>query len=133
MEVNKPKPLGIILIIVYSVISALMGLSLSIGVFTIISIMSVPIWIYLVTITTFTSSIFLLASVYGLWTYQRWGLNLVLLLYIIQIPLSAILIFPTFPGDSVTTPNTILQLTSIAISFSVLFYLLRVDVNFRFK
>lgn len=133
MKTINPKPLGIVLIVVYSIVSGLVGLLSSISSLSLFSIFSVSIFVYLVFIVVFASSIFLLASVYGLWTYQSWGLNLTLLLYAISIPLSIIMIFPILPGSSITTENTTLQLINIAISFAVLFYLLRLDIAFLFE
>ncbi|PCI54480.1 MAG: hypothetical protein COB36_09945 [Alphaproteobacteria bacterium] len=132
MDTTKPKPLGIILVIVYSTITGLLNILLSFSVLAVASIIPIPIFVYLLFVVVFASSIFLLASVYGLWTYQEWGLKLAQVLYAISIPLSIILIFPILPESSMTTFNTVFQLMSVSISFAVLMYLIRLDITYLY-
>lgn len=135
MDITGPKPLGFILVVIYSAISALINLSLSynaltlIGFLSYIDIIPVPVFVYSLIIVMLASSILLLAAIYGLWTYQEWGLRLAKWLYAISIPLSVILIFPILPGSSITTFNTIIQLVGISISFAVLNYLIPLDFS----
>ncbi len=77
--------------------------------------------------------VFLLASAYGLWTLQSWGRAYTWWLYLACIPLGLIAIFPVFPGQRMSTGNTVLQLTGIAIDIVVLVYLGKREVVALFE
>jgi hypothetical protein len=67
--------------------------------------------------------IFLLASVYGLWTLQEWGRQLTIWLFGFSILLGLISIFPLWPGQQFTIANTVLQLLGILICVLIIRYL----------
>ena len=59
-----------------------------------------------------------LAAAYGLWSQQRWGLSLTIVIYIGSILLSLIAIYLDHSAD-----NVILQIIGIAIAATILVYL----------
>lgn len=71
----------------------------------------------------------LLASVYGLWTIQQWGRSLSFWIYIVEIPLGVLMIFPVFSGMPMNAGNTLLQLVGIAIDLVVIAYLASPEIR----
>ena len=71
----------------------------------------------------------LLATVYGLWSLQNWGRNLMIWISAISIPLGVIAIFPVWPGSEFSAGNTILQLFGIVISGVIIYYLTRSHIR----
>jgi hypothetical protein len=120
---TQSKPLGVILIALYS---GLFGLvSFPIGCTTVL-VSGVPGTGPLVSIIGFMITavgILLLASAYGLWTIQSWGRKFSWWLYAVSIPLGAILIFPILPGEHMSSGNTVFQLLCIALDVAIILYL----------
>ncbi|HEY6280521.1 MAG TPA: hypothetical protein VIW72_01835 [Burkholderiales bacterium] len=124
----QSKPLGIVLIALYS---GLFGLvSFPIGC-TAILVSGAPGTGALFSIFSFLITavgILLLASAYGLWTLQSWGRNFSWWLYVISIPLGAMSIFVLPPGQHMSEGNTILQLLGIAVDLVIIWYLAEPEV-----
>ena len=122
MSKNK-KPIGLTLIAVYSAFSGFFSL-VGGGLLLLASaIPDMPAWITIVSLITTISGVLLLASVYGVWTLQSWGLNLTFWLYVVYIPLGILSIFPIYPDSEMTVGNTVLQLVGISASVLILMYL----------
>jgi hypothetical protein len=66
---------------------------------------------------------------YGLWSLQDWGRKFTLWYSWLSIPLGITSIFPIWPGQQVTTGNTVLQLVGIVISAIIIGYLSRPRVQ----
>lgn len=77
--------------------------------------------------------IFLLASVYGLWTLQEWGRRLTIWLSVISIVLGLISVFPIWPNQNITLSNTLLQVIGIAICIVIIRYLSRDHIKVLFE
>lgn len=117
------KPLGLILIIIYSAMSALL-LFFSGGLALIASALpGITFWVPILGITSVVTAVFLLATVYGLWTLQDWGFKLALIIYIISIPLGVVAIFPILPDSQFSMFNALFQILGIGIDVLVLWYL----------
>jgi hypothetical protein len=118
------KPMGIILLTIYTgisgVLSVISGFLLSFG--GRIS-GSYPIIGFLLILL----SCFEFSAVYGLWRLVFWGYSLAFILYIIAIPLGAVvLVF------DLTVGNAILQLIGIAVNVWILMYLRKPEVKALF-
>ncbi|MCP5358228.1 MAG: hypothetical protein H7A06_08795 [Pseudomonadales bacterium] len=128
MHDSNVKPLGIVLIVIFSVLTGLVSL---LGGFLSMLLSGIPgisFFAYLLG-TLFTAhAVFTFAAVYGLWVLQRWGLKLAFWLYIIAIPLGILAIFPILPGSEFTTANTVFQLIFIVIDFLIILYLGKLDI-----
>jgi hypothetical protein len=77
--------------------------------------------------------VFLLASVYGLWSLQEWGRKLTIWLYGISIILGIIAIFPVMPNQQFTIANLILQLAGIGIAILIMIYLSKPHIKALFE
>jgi uncharacterized membrane protein (DUF2068 family) len=73
--------------------------------------------------------VLLLTAVYGLWSIQDWGRKLAFWLYAVSVPLGIASIFPIWPGQEVTTANTVLQLVGIAVDIVILAYLSKLSIK----
>lgn len=126
---NSKKPLGIILIVLYSALTALLlipagctssllsGLPTNGGLFALIG--------FAFTLIGLLS----LAVVYGLWTLQKWGRSLAFWLYLVSIPLGVLATFIPLDGSTRTPGNVITQIIGIAIDLVIISYLTRRDVK----
>lgn len=77
--------------------------------------------------------IFMLASVYGLWSLQEWGRKLTLWLSAISIVLGVVAIFPIWPKQQFTMANTILQFFGIGICVLIITYLSKTPIKGLFE
>lgn len=128
MNQEKAKPLGIVLIAIYSAVVGLFSLSVSFFSLLFAGIPGISFLAYLLGTLLMAHAIFSFAAVYGLWVMQRWGLKLTFWLYVIAIPLGIVSIFPIFPGAEFTTPNTVFQLIFIAIDMVAILYLSKLEI-----
>jgi len=128
MEKQNSKPLGIVLIAIFSALSGLMSLFGSFLSLFLLGIPGVSVFGYLFGMLFTVHAVFSFAAVYGLWALERWGLRLAFWLYVFAIPLGIAAIFPIFPGDQFTTANTVFQLVLIAIDAGIIWYLGRVEI-----
>ncbi|NQY26728.1 MAG: hypothetical protein HRT92_06065 [Piscirickettsiaceae bacterium] len=125
---NKNKPVGIVLIAIYSALSGLLIFGLGALMMFASAIPDMPIWITLLGVIFMALGVFLLAAMYGLWSIQTWGLKASKWLYVISIPLGLISIFPIYPDSEMTTANTILQLLGICLAAFIIYYLSKPSV-----
>ncbi len=77
--------------------------------------------------------VFMLASVYGLWSLQEWGRTLSKWLAGISILLGIVAIFPIWPKQQFTISNTILQLVGIGVAALIIVYLSKPYVKALFE
>jgi FtsH-binding integral membrane protein len=73
--------------------------------------------------------VFMLASVYGLWSLQEWGRVLAIWLSGTSVVLGGISIFPIWPNQQFTVANAALQLVGIGISALIIAYLTRQPIK----
>lgn len=125
MNQRDKKPFGIVLIAIYSILSALMFLFTGFAFLLASTIPDVPIWAHLISFVCGIMGILLLASVYGLWSLQAWGWKLTFWLYVASIPLGILSIFPIWPGTELTAGNIIMQAVGIGLDIVVILYLLK--------
>lgn len=128
MQHEKAKPLGIVLISIVGVLSALMSLFGGFFSLLLTGIPGAPFLVHFAGFLFTVHAVFMLASVYGLWMLQRWGLRLTFWLYVVAIPLGILAMVPILPGSEWTTANTLFQLVWIGIYGAVLWYLETDDV-----
>lgn len=126
---NNKKPTGITLIAIYSAFSGVLTLLGGAGMLLASSIPDLPVWITLLGLVATILGVFFLAAVYGLWTFQEWGRNILKWLYIISIPLGIASIFPIYPGSEMTIANTLLQLVGIVVAVLVIWYLSKQSIR----
>lgn len=126
---SNKKTTGITLIAIYSAFSGLLILLGGAGILVVSSMPDLPVWITFLGLVSIVLGVFLLAAVYGLWTLQEWGRNMVIWLYIISIPLGIASIFPIYPGSEMTTGNTVLQLIDIGVAVLVIWYVSKQSVR----
>lgn len=130
---DRRKPLGIVLIALYSAFLALMLIPAGC---TITLLGQVPGLGGFASMLGYLSSLLGLLScavVYGLWTLQEWGRSLAFWLYVLSIPLGVIAVFPPLAGPQATAGNTVFQLVSIAIDLIVVAYLSKQQVKDLFS
>jgi hypothetical protein len=84
-------------------------------------------------ILLFVLGVFMLASVYGLWSLQEWGRTLSKWLAGISILLGVVAIFPIWPKQQFTISNAILQLVGIGIATLIIVYLSKPHVKALFE
>jgi hypothetical protein len=130
---QKRKLIGIVLIAIYDAIVGLLLAFLGAICAFASGIPDIPAWIPLLGFILFLLGCLYLAATYGLWSLQTWGLNLTFWLYVIEIPLGIISMFPIFPGQEMTVGNTILQLVGIGLSILVIYYLSQPNVKRLFQ
>ena len=114
-NVGAKKPLGIVLIAVYSAFSGV--LFLLFGAVTMFAA-QVSAWFSLLASALMVVGALLIASCYGLWTLQPWGLKTARAIYAVSIPLGFVAMLPDR-----TAGNIVLQLIGIGIDVWVLVYL----------
>lgn len=121
---SRKIPTGIVIVSMYSIYSGAIYFSgrlyrqVSMLVITIPDIQS---WLYLLSGGTILFGFLFFASVYGLWSFQRWGRNFSFGLYIISISLdiiSTLSIYQIYP-----MPYIIFQLLDIGVAVAVIMYL----------
>lgn len=128
MSTNK-KPLGIIATAIYGGFSGLIYLPVG---FLLLLVSQVPDSSILHTaggIFMCVLGVFMLASVYGLWSLQEWGRVLSLWLSAISIVLGGISIFPIWPNQLFTLANAVLQIVGIGICALIITYLSRQHIK----
>ena len=128
MAKDYTKPLGIILVVIYSTLNGFLTLGLS---FIATLLTAVPSYsaLALILVTLLTAhSIFMFAAVYGLWILKSWGLRLAFWLYVLYIPLGFLSIFPILPGTEMSTANTVFQLVFIGIDVLIIVYLNKLEI-----
>lgn len=77
--------------------------------------------------------VFMLASVYGLWSLQEWGCKLTKWLSAIAVVLGIVAIFPIMPKQEFTIANTVLQLAGIGIAVLIMVYLSKPHIKALFE
>ncbi|TVT48407.1 MAG: hypothetical protein FHK82_17750 [Sedimenticola thiotaurini] len=125
---SKNKPVGIVLIAIYSALSGLLLFGAGALMMLASAVPDMPIWITLLGVIFMALGVFLLAVMYGLWSTQKWGLKIAKWLYVISIPLGIISIFPIYPGSEMTIGNTVLQLLGIGLAAFIIYYLSKPNV-----
>lgn len=120
---KKDKPAGIVAIAIYSAFCGVILLGVGALMMLASGVPDLPLWITLSGVVFMGMGVFLLVSMYGLWSIQGWGLKLAKWIYIVSIPLGVISIFPIYPESEMTTANTILQLIGIGLAASIIRYL----------
>ncbi len=124
----QKRPVGLVLISIYTAVSGLLSILAGVlGLF--VSQLEVPVWVTVFSVLLFLSGILELAVCYGLWSIQKWGLKLAIVVYIVSIPLG---IIAMFTGER-TTGNVLLQLIGIVIAIVVLRYLFKPRVRMLFQ
>ncbi len=130
---TEKKPLGITATAVYSVFCGL--IYLPVGLLLLVasqvpesSSLSLPFGICMCAL-----GVFMLATVYGLWSLQEWGRTLSVWLSGISVILGVISIFPIWPQQQFTVSNAVLQLVGIGICVIIITYLSKQDIKSLFK
>jgi hypothetical protein len=128
------KPLGIIAIIVYSILSGLLLLPLGLLLLIVGQKGGASgVLLTLLGIVFFTLGVFLLAAVYGLITLQSWGRKTMIWCALTSSVLGFISIFPILPNQVFSIGNLVLQIVGIAISGIIIYYLTRERVCLLFS
>lgn len=122
MTITK-KPLGVTAIAVYHAFCGLVYLPLSLGLLVVGALPNGQSLFAAGGGLLMVLGVFMLASVYGLWSLQEWGRKLTSWLSVVDILLSAIAIFPIMPEQQFTVSNAILQLVGIGIAILIIAYL----------
>lgn len=73
--------------------------------------------------------VFLIASVYGLWTFKGWGRNMAKWLYILSIPLTLIGVSVRESGLS----DALFQIFNIAIAVLIVWYLSKANMQVLYE
>lgn len=133
MNQGRAKPLGVVLISLFSVLSALFSLLVSGLSLFLVGIPGVSLLAHLLVAFFSVHAVFLLAAAYGLWTLQRWGRRLAFWLYVLAIPLGIAVIFPILPGSEYSTGNTVFQLFFVGIDVAILCYLSRLKIEILYE
>jgi uncharacterized membrane protein (DUF2068 family) len=119
------KPLGIVLIAIYTGLSAL--LALAGGVPAMFLAQAVPQAAFL-SILLIAFGVLGGATTYGLWTMEKWGYKLTKILYVISIPLGVVMLFYDRSAG-----NVIMQLVGITIAVWILVYLFKPETKALFR
>lgn len=124
------KPLGLILVAVYTGISAVLNaLWAVVLLFTVASPEATPPWWDSILGFAVPSVVVLaIAATYGLWALVSWGNLLARLFHIISIPLALISL-----RDEWTTENVTLQLVTVALAIWILVYLAKPKIKGLFR
>lgn len=126
---NKNKPLGIIIIAIYSALSGLIVFASGFFMLFASVIPDMPVWVTIMGIFFSVLGVFLLAAMYGLWSFQSWGLRVTKWLYVISIPLGIMSIFPIYPDSEMTMANTLMQIVGIGVAVIILYYISKPNVK----
>jgi len=138
----RKKPLGITLIVIYTAFNG--ALSLLVGTLMFYIVLSarmlvrnvvpsyislggktiVPFWSSLCVILIILGGVASLASCYGLWSLQKWGRKLAIVLYVAFIPWSILGLFIV----GITAASVILVIASIITDIVILRYLFKSQV-----
>lgn len=128
------KPLGLILVAVYTGIwaslYALMGvvLMVAIAIATAAPKVTPQWWAPIFGFALLLAGVLAFAAAYGLWERVSWGYSLARLIYIVFIPLDLVALL----ADR-TAGNVILQLASIALAVWILVYLAKPEIKGLFR
>lgn len=120
---SNKKPIGIVLIVVYTTLNALNSLLSGIQ---FMPHMRSPLLAFISLLLT-AIGVLCSATAYGLWTFQNWGYNLAKILYIILIPLGVASIF-----TDISIGHVLFQITGIAVSVWILVYLFKPETKSLF-
>lgn len=112
MTSDRKKPVGIVLIAIYSAFSGLISFLGGLVFMLASAIPNIPAWFYILSMVFILFGVLLFASVYGLWSFQSWGWIFTFWLYVVSIPLGIISIFPIWPDSKM----------SVGYSFSIAWY-----------
>lgn len=143
----RRKPLGITLISIYTAFNGV--LSLIVGTFMFYGVLFaktlignivpsyivrkeeiiVPFWFSLCVILIILGGVASLASCYGLWSLQRWGQKLAIVLYMVFIPWSILGLFIV----GITAASVILVIASIIADIVILRYFFKSQVQYFFR
>lgn len=128
----QKRPLGLVLVVIFTAFSGVLELLLGTG-GLLASGLPVPVWISFLAILFILLGVLDLAACYGLWSFQKWGLTLAIVLYIASIPLSILLMITPIPGVEVTGWDVLLQVVGIAVAIGILIYLFKPEVRALFR
>ena len=133
------KPFGIILIAIYTGFWGVIALFFSTILLVMISMEGhtawppIPAWRSILCILGFGFGVLELASCYGLWMLERWGITLTVAMQMASIPLGLFAIFPGFPESSMTMGKTLFQLVGVGVAVIILVYLFKPRVKELFR
>ncbi len=117
------KPLGKVLISIYSLLGGIAGAFLAFSALVLAGVPEVVGIMMALALVTGALSIGLLASAYGLWTDQEWAHKLTFAVYSASIPLTIIShLMLNEQGVSRTAPEMAYTTASIIVSFIILWY-----------
>jgi uncharacterized membrane protein (DUF2068 family) len=77
--------------------------------------------------------VFMLVSVYGLWSLQEWGRKLTKWLSVAAVMFGIVAIFPIMPKQEFTISHTIFQLVGIGIALLIIVYLSKPHIKALFE
>lgn len=117
---NK-KPIGIVLIAIYTGFSALLSLGMGIPAMFLGQFAAEAA---LISIFLITFGVLALATTYGLWTLEDWGYKLAKIVYMISIPLGVVAL-----ASDTSTGNIVMQIIGIAVAAWILFYLFKPEIK----
>ena len=116
------RPFGLVLVIVYTLISGVIGV--------IIGLTGSELYTAgVTTISTLLVVFFLLAVVYGLWTTQKWGLNLARGFYIVGIVWEIV----SLSTAEISTSTGLLSAGGVVLDILVIIYLFRPQTKILFQ
>ena len=128
---TQQRALGLVLITIYTAFGGV--LSLLMGTVSLFAAgLPVPGWVPFLSILLILLGVLSLAACYGLWTIQKWGLTLAIVLYIAYIPLDILSLFIEAIIGEITAGSILLTVVSIAVAIIILRYLFKPEIKALF-
>lgn len=118
------KPLGIVLITIYTGFGALLALCMGVPAMFLGQAVTQAAFLSIVLIAF---GVLAGATTYGLWTLEEWGYKLAKILYVISIPLGVVALL-----SDRSTGNVVMQVVGIAIAVWILVYLFKPETKALF-
>jgi uncharacterized membrane protein (DUF2068 family) len=123
------RPLGIVLIVLYSALGALLSVLVALLAFGGAAVVgrAAAGWMGLLSLALLAFAVAAAAVAYGLWTRQRWAPQLTIVTYWVSAALGvAGMLMDTSAG------NIVLQLVGIAIALVIIRYMRKPEINALF-
>lgn len=128
------KPLGVVLIALYSGFFGMVSLPLGGCALLIVGQASgAGVMVSVFAFGLMVLGFLLLAVAYGLWTAQPWARNFTAGIYAVSIPLGLLAIFPIFPGTRMSLENTLLQIIGIVIDVVIISYVAKPEMKLLYE
>jgi uncharacterized membrane protein (DUF2068 family) len=118
------KPVGIVLIAIYTGFNSLLALAAGVPAMFLGQVVTQAAFLAILLVAV---GVLGGATTYGLWTLEEWGYKLARLLYAVSIPLGVVLLFYDRSAG-----NVLMQLAGIAINVWILVYLSKPETKALF-